>query len=40
MPGETGDPAARFEARLAREERIEPHDWMPDSYRRSLVRQI
>jgi ring-1,2-phenylacetyl-CoA epoxidase subunit PaaA len=30
----------RFEARVAREEKIEPNDWMPESYRRTLIRQI
>jgi ring-1,2-phenylacetyl-CoA epoxidase subunit PaaA len=29
-----------FEHRVAGEERIEPRDWMPDGYRRTLVRQI
>ena len=29
-----------FEARVARDEFIEPKDWMPDAYRRTLVRQI
>jgi ring-1,2-phenylacetyl-CoA epoxidase subunit PaaA len=31
---------AAFEARLARGERIEPGDWMPDEYRRQLIRMI
>jgi ring-1,2-phenylacetyl-CoA epoxidase subunit PaaA len=31
---------ARFEARIAAEERIEPNDWMPEAYRRTLTRQI
>jgi ring-1,2-phenylacetyl-CoA epoxidase subunit PaaA len=31
---------ARFEARCAAEEKIEPKDWMPAGYRRTLVRQI
>jgi len=30
----------RFEAHIASEERIEPKDWMPDAYRRNLIRQI
>lgn len=44
------DPAARalepaelleaFEARVAADEFIEPKDWMPEAYRRTLVRQI
>ena len=31
---------ARFEARVADEERIEPNDFMPAAYRRTLTRQI
>ncbi len=31
---------ARFEAIIAAEEKIEPRDWMPEKYRRNLVRQI
>ncbi len=31
---------ARFQARIDREEKIEPKDWMPDQYRQTLVRQI
>ncbi|HYV16681.1 MAG TPA: 1,2-phenylacetyl-CoA epoxidase subunit PaaA [Conexibacter sp.] len=31
---------ARFEATIAADERIEPRDWMPDAYRRTLIRQI
>ena len=36
------DPALveAFEARIARDEFIEPKDWMPEAYRRTLVRQI
>jgi ring-1,2-phenylacetyl-CoA epoxidase subunit PaaA len=30
----------RFDATIARDQRIEPRDWMPDGYRRTLVRQI
>ncbi len=30
----------RFEASIARECAIEPQDWMPDDYRKTLVRQI
>ncbi|WP_027482641.1 1,2-phenylacetyl-CoA epoxidase subunit PaaA [Deinococcus pimensis] len=41
----TPDPAteeklAHFEARIARGEKIEPGDWMPDEYRRQLKRMI
>src|SRR6201998_190263 len=31
---------ARFQARIDAEDRIEPNDWMPEAYRRTLVRQI
>ena len=31
---------ARFQARIDAEEKIEPRDWMPDAYRRTLTRQI
>jgi ring-1,2-phenylacetyl-CoA epoxidase subunit PaaA len=32
--------AQRFQARVDAEERIEPNDWMPAAYRRTLTRQI
>jgi ring-1,2-phenylacetyl-CoA epoxidase subunit PaaA len=31
---------AEFEARIARGEKIEPGDWMPQEYRRQLIRMI
>ncbi len=31
---------ARFEALLDAEEKVEPPDWMPDGYRKTLIRQI
>lgn len=31
---------AQFEELLANEQRIEPRDWMPDNYRKTLIRQI
>ena len=36
------DPAhlAAFEARVAADEFIEPRDWMPEAYRRTLIRQV
>ncbi|HJV92119.1 MAG TPA: Phenylacetic acid catabolic protein, partial [Azonexus sp.] len=36
------DPArqAAFDARIDADGRIEPQDWMPDAYRKTLVRQI
>src|SRR3954462_6554100 len=30
----------RFESKLAKNEMIEPKDWMPDIYRKHLIRQI
>ncbi len=41
-PQTQDDPAALagFQARIDREEKIEPNDWMPQGYRRTLVRQI
>jgi ring-1,2-phenylacetyl-CoA epoxidase subunit PaaA len=43
--GVANDPAARaaearFDARLADERKVEPQDWMPEGYRKTLVRQI
>jgi ring-1,2-phenylacetyl-CoA epoxidase subunit PaaA len=29
-----------FEATIARQSRIEPRDWMPDGYRKTMIRQI
>src|SRR3954452_20668664 len=31
---------AGFDATVARNDRIEPRDWMPEAYRKTLVRQI
>jgi ring-1,2-phenylacetyl-CoA epoxidase subunit PaaA len=31
---------AAFQARIDAEEKIEPNDWMPEAYRKTLVRQI
>jgi ring-1,2-phenylacetyl-CoA epoxidase subunit PaaA len=31
---------ARFQSRVDAEEKIEPKDWMPEAYRKTLVRQI
>ncbi|MFI7245631.1 1,2-phenylacetyl-CoA epoxidase subunit PaaA [Streptomyces qinglanensis] len=40
-PGlEAEDVQAAFDAAVAADERIEPRDWMPDTYRSTLVRQI
>jgi ring-1,2-phenylacetyl-CoA epoxidase subunit PaaA len=30
----------QFEAYVAADKKIEPKDWMPDAYRKTLVRQI
>jgi len=32
--------AARFQARVDAEDKIEPKDWMPEAYRQTLIRQI
>jgi len=40
-PTETqGQPEADFQARMDAETRIEPNDWMPAAYRKTLTRQI
>ncbi len=39
-PVDTSEAATRFQARIDAEDRIEPNDWMPEAYRRTLVRQI
>ncbi len=31
---------SEFDARIDRDQRIEPRDWMPDKYRQTLIRQI
>ena len=37
---EDADRVAAFQARVDAEEKIEPNDWMPEGYRKTLVRQI
>ncbi|MEQ9124882.1 MAG: 1,2-phenylacetyl-CoA epoxidase subunit PaaA [Alphaproteobacteria bacterium] len=37
---EDADALARFQARIDAEEKIEPGDWMPAAYRKTLIRQI
>ena len=32
--------ARQFQATIEADQRIEPRDWMPDAYRRTLIRQI
>jgi ring-1,2-phenylacetyl-CoA epoxidase subunit PaaA len=39
-PAESADQLAAFQARIDAEEKIEPKDWMPEAYRKTLVRQI
>jgi ring-1,2-phenylacetyl-CoA epoxidase subunit PaaA len=34
------DGQASFEAAIAADQRIEPRDWMPEAYRKTLIRQI
>ena len=36
----SGSSEQQFQTRVDAEEKIEPRDWMPDDYRRTLVRQI
>ena len=38
--GETPEQLAAFQARIDAEEKIEAKDWMPEAYRRTLIRQI
>ena len=37
---EAAEDLARFQARIDAEDKIEPKDWMPEAYRRTLIRQI
>src|ERR1700721_4162665 len=39
-PLEDAGHAAQFQARIDADERIEPNDWMPAAYRKTLTRQI
>ncbi len=39
-PVESAEQVAAFQARIDAEEKIEPKDWMPEAYRKTLVRQI
>ncbi len=39
-PEEEEELRVAFQARIDAEEKIEPRDWMPEDYRRTLVRQI
>jgi len=39
-PENVDEKLRRFEERIARGEKIEPGDWMPDEYRRQLIRMI
>src|SRR5438067_13426476 len=39
-PADQSPEAARFQAHVDAEQKIEPNDWMPEAYRRTLVRQI
>jgi ring-1,2-phenylacetyl-CoA epoxidase subunit PaaA len=37
---EDAERAAHFQARIDADDRIEPNDWMPGAYRKTLTRQI
>src|SRR4051812_25222504 len=39
-PAEDAARMQAFQARIDGEQRIEPNDWMPEAYRRTLIRQI
>ena len=39
-PQPSGEAQAYFDEIVAAEQKIEPRDWMPDAYRKTLVRQI
>ncbi len=39
-PLDESEAQARFDARIAADEKIEPQDWMPAAYRKTLIRQI
>lgn len=39
-PGADGVREAEFQALIDSDQRIEPRDWMPEGYRKSLIRQI
>ena len=40
VAGDKSAQEAAFDARVAADRKVEPQDWMPDGYRRTLVRQI
>ncbi|HJY62804.1 MAG TPA: 1,2-phenylacetyl-CoA epoxidase subunit PaaA [Ignavibacteria bacterium] len=40
LEGEDPEKLAEFEARITRDEKIEPKDWMPREYRKQLIRMI
>jgi len=39
-PASTSPELSRFDAVMAADGKIEPQDWMPDAYRKTLIRQI
>ena len=39
-PVDDDERLAAFEERIARGEKVEPGDWMPEEYRRQLIRMI
>src|SRR5471032_2727441 len=40
QPPEDATKVAEFESRIARGESIEPKDWMPERYRKQLIRMM
>ncbi|WP_375488815.1 1,2-phenylacetyl-CoA epoxidase subunit PaaA [uncultured Jatrophihabitans sp.] len=39
-PAESAALAAHFDATIEHDHRVEPRDWMPDGYRKTMIRQI
>ncbi|MCZ6716117.1 MAG: phenylacetate-CoA oxygenase subunit PaaI, partial [Gammaproteobacteria bacterium] len=39
-PGDSPERLAAFQARIDADEKIEPKDWMPSAYRKTLIRQM
>ena len=39
-PAATSDRDAAFEAGIAQDRKVEAQDWMPEGYRKTLIRQV
>src|SRR5437016_5671071 len=40
LAGQSAELEAHFETTVAHDQRIEPRDWMPEAYRKTMIRQI